>query len=355
MKEFEKFEDTTILSVDDDGFNQELASAIFEDYDKIRIIPAGHGKEAFEILEKEPIDLILLDLVMPEMDGFETLKYLKKSIEYRGIPVIVVTSKEDEKRSTYLLGANDFISKPYSPEELKLRVFNHLHVKKFCDLLYDIKDESSNESVSSSNHLCHLKEAIEIAIGSQKKLLAKLGNIAHNDNSRDEFASKRMGEYAKIMAQLNGLNSKEIDNIYYAMSIYDIGLLRVPKEYRSNKESKEFKAYPELGLDILNDLEETILIKMAKEIILSHQENWDGSGYPNGISGEGIPLYARIASIINFYDELTSSRIYAPDIVTSEEALDIMKREKAIKFDPNILNLFVENFELFRNIKNKLS
>lgn len=355
MKEFENFENTVILSVDDDGFNQELASAIFEEYDTIRIISAGHGKEALAILEEEPVDLILLDLVMPEMDGFETLKYLKKSLEYHHVPVIVVTSKEDEKRSTYQLGANDFISKPYSPEELKLRVFNHLRVKKFCDLLYDIKDESSNQDVSSSHHLCHLKEAIEIAIGSQKKLLAKLGNIAHDNTKHDEYTSKRMCEYAKLMAQLNGLNSKEVDNIYYVMSIYDIGLLRVSKEYRSNSQSKEFKAYPELGLDVLDDLEETTLIKMAKEVMLSHQENWDGSGYPKGLAGEAIPLYARIASIINFYDELTSSRIYAPDIVTSEDALDIIQREKGIKFDPNILTLFVENFELFRDIKNRLS
>ncbi len=355
MKEFESFEDTAILSVDDDGFNQELASAIFDEYDTIRMIPAGHGKEALDILEKEPIDLILLDLIMPEMDGFETLKYLKKSLEYRHIPVIVVTSKEDEKRTTYQLGANDFISKPYSPEELKLRVFNHLRVKKFSDLLYDIKDESSNQDVSSRHHLCHLKEAIEIAIGSQKKLLEKLGNIAHDNANHDKYASKRMGEYAKVMAQLNGLNSKEVDNIYYAMSIYDIGLLRVPKEHRSNKQSKEFKAYPKLGIDILNDLEETVLIKMAKEMILSHQENWNGSGYPNGLAGEAIPLYAQIASITNFYDELTSSRMYAPDILTSEDALDIMKREKNIKFNPKILTLFVENFELFRDIKNRLS
>jgi len=355
MKEFENFEDTSILCVDDDGFNQELASAIFDDYSTINIIPANHGGEALKVLEKEPIDLILLDLIMPEMDGFETLKYLKESAEYRTIPVIVVTSKEDEKRRTYQLGANDFISKPYSPEELKLRVFNHLRVKKFCDLLYDIKDESSCNDVSSTNHLCHLREAIEIAIGSQKKLLAKLGNIAHNNTQRDEYTSKRMGEYAKLMAQLNGLNSKEVDNIYYVMSIYDIGLLRVPKEHRSDANSNAFKEYPELGLHVLDDLEETTLIKMAKEVILSHQEHWDGSGYPNRLKGEEIPLYARIASIINFYDELTTSRIYAPDVVTSEDAVDIMKRENGIKFDHNILTLFVENVELFRDIKNRLT
>lgn len=355
MNEFKEFESVAILSVDDDGFNQELASAIFEEYPNIKVIQAGHGKEAISILEKERIDIILLDLLMPEMNGLETLKYLKASNEYIHIPVIVVTSKEDEKKATYQLGANDFISKPYSPEELKLRVFNHLRVKIFCDLLYDIKDDSINKDASSDNQLCHLRKAIEIAIGSQKKLLEKLGNMAHENSQRDENSAKRIGEYAKLMAKLCGLNSKEIDNLYYSMAIYDIGLLRVSKEDRKNPQSKAFRMYPELGLSILDDLEETTLIKMAKEVIRYHQENWDGSGYPEALKGDAIPLYAQIASMVHFYDELTVSKVYAPDILSSEEALDIIKRESGVKFNPTLLTLFVENFEMFRDIKNRLS
>lgn len=355
MKEFEEFDSVTILSVDDDGFNQELASAIFEEYPNINVIQAGHGKEAISLLEKEHVDIILLDLLMPEMNGLETLKYLKASNEYIHIPVIVVTSKEDEKKATYKLGANDFISKPYNPEELKLRVFNHLRVKVFSDLLYDIKDDSGNKDASSDNQLCHLRKAIEIAIGSQKKLLEKLGNMAHENSQRDENSAKRMGEYAKVMAKLCGLNSKEIDNLYYSMAIYDIGLLRVSKEDRKNSQSKAFRMYPELGVSILDDLEETTLIKMAKEVIRYHQENWDGSGYPEALKGDAIPLYAQIASMVHFYDELTVSKVYAPDVLSSEEALDIIKRESGVKFDPTLLTLFVENFELFRDIKNRLS
>jgi len=355
VKDFENFEETLILSVDDDEFNQELASAVFDEYERINVILANNGEEALKLLETEAIDLILLDLMMPKMNGFETLKYLKSNAEYRDIPVVVVTSKEEEKRKTYQLGADDFISKPFNPEELKLRVYNHLRIKKFSELLSEIQEE---ESTSSSN-LSHLKEAIEIAIDSQKKLLEKLGNIAHENSHEksgsDTHASKRIGEYAKVMAKLNGLNSKEIDNLYYSMSIYDIGLLRVPKEERANPNSKAFKSYPLLGLDILEELEETTLIKMAKEVILTHQENWDGSGYPHGLKGENIPLYGRIASIVNYFDELTTSRIYSPEVISSSEALDIIKREHGIKFDPALVTLFTENFERFREIKDKLS
>lgn len=355
MIDFNNFEYTTILSVDDDAFNQELALAIFNEYDNIKIIQALNGTEAVKILETTVIDLILLDLVMPRMDGFETLKYLKSNSEYSSIPVIVVTSKELEKRTTYQMGANDFISKPYNPEELKLRVYNHLRIKKFSAILYDIKDEYSSQHLTSKKQLQYLKEALNIAISSQKKLLEKLGNMAHENTQNETNSSKRMGEYAKAMAKLCGLSSKEIDNLYYSMSIYDIGLLRVPKEDRNNPNSKAFKEYPELGLSVLDDLEETTLIKMAKEVIYTHQENWDGTGYPQGLKGEEISLYAQITSIINFYDELTVARIYSTKTHSSEEALEIIKRENALKFSPNMIKLFVENFELFREIKNRLS
>ena len=354
MKALGEFDKIIILSVDDDEFNQALASSIFEEFENVTVLEAGHGKEAIEMLETEVVDIILLDILMPIMDGIETLKRLKANPEYKNIPVIVVTSKEEEKRTTYQLGANDFISKPYSPEELKLRVFNHLRIKYFCDLLYDIKDDAQTQA-TSEHQLCDLKKAVEIAIGSQKKLLEKLGNIAHEDSDIQERASARLGEYGKTMAKLCGLNSKEIDNLYYCMSIYNIGLLRVPKEDRKNAQSENFKKYPTLGLSVVDDIEETTLIKMAKQIIIAHQENWDGSGYPYGLKGKEIPLYSQIASIVDFYDELTISRIYSNKIVSSEDALDIIKREKGVKFDPKLLELFIDNFELFRDIKNRLS
>jgi len=352
---FKDFGNIALLSVDDDEFNQEFVVAIFDDYHNIKVHQASNGREALTLLAQKKIDIILLDLVMPEMDGFETLKDLKKNTEYKSIPVVVITSKEEEKRTTYQMGADDFISKPYSPEELKLRVFNHLRIQRFSELLYDIKDDAQSENASSENHLLQLKQAIEIAIGSQKKLLEKLGNIAHENSQRDEHTSERMGEYMKVLARLCGLSSKEIDNLYYTMSIYDIGLLRVPNEERKDAKSLAFKEYPNLGLSVVKDLEETTLLKMAKEVIVAHRENWDGSGYPNGLKGEKIPFYARIASIVDFYDELTIPRIYASKIYSSEDALEIIEREKGIKFDPEILTLFVENFEIFREVKNKLS
>jgi len=354
MEKIKNFKDIKILSVDDDGFNQELASAVFIEYNNLEILQAYNGKEAIEVLEKEPIDIILLDLLMPEMNGFETLKYLKANSDYKHIPVIVVTSKEDEKRTTYKMGANDFLTKPYSPEELKLRVLNHLSITRFGSLFKEIEEESGRESYSENeSHLAKIQEAIEIAISSQKKLLAKLRTISNEEHN--EKSSQRMGEYAKVMGKLCGMNSKDIDNLYYCMFIYDIGLLRVDKAHRAIQESKEFEKYPELGISIIDDLENTRLLKMAKEIIYSHREEWNGKGYPQKLKEDAIPLYAQITAIINMYDELTTSRVYATDIISSENALDIIKRERNNKFSPLIVDLFSENFEQFKIIKNRLT
>lgn len=352
MIELEKLGKCSILIVEDDSFNQELAAAIFEEYKEINVLKANNGQEAFKVLEKETIDIILLDLVMPKMNGFETLEILKKSDIYQNIPVIIVTSEENERKTTYKLGANDFISKPYNPTEVKLRVLNNLRIKKFSYVFDEIKNKTDKEDIHSPNYINNLQKALELADSSQKKLLAKLGNLAHRNENKEESA-QRLGEYTVLLGNLYGLNKREIDDIFYAMSIYDIGLLRLPKQAYSNTEGHLFKTHPQLGIEILNDLEETHLIKMAKIITLYHHENWDGSGYPEGLKEEAIPLYTRIASITDYFDELTSSRSYDKNFISSDDALEVMKRESAIKLDPTLLTLFINNFQKFKDIQKK--
>jgi len=353
IEEWSSLGKVSLLSVEDDSFNQELASAVFAEFEDITIIQAGNGEEALEQLSKHSIDAILLDLMMPKMNGFETLKAIKENDKYKSIPVIVVTSKEEEKRSTYKLGANDFISKPYSPMELKLRVFNHLNIKRFSDLILDIADNAQSDNASSAINLYDLRESLKIADNSQKQLLAKIGNLAHANRGEDKDLAKRLGEYVTLLSRLYGLNKKDIDNLFYAMSIYDIGLLRISKDKLDNTDTKEYKQHPEEGLLILDGLEETNLIKMAKIVTINHHESWDGSGYPHQISGDDIPIYARIATIVDYFDELTVSRSYNSQTLNSSDALEVMKRDKGIKLDPNLLEMFIENFTQFVDIKNR--
>jgi len=179
--------------------------------------------------------------------------------------------------------------------------------------------------------------------------------MAHENGVYNKNTSKRLGEYAKLLGHLYGLNSTEADNIYYAMSIYDIGLLRIPREQLDREDSKIFRKHPELGLEILEDIKETTLINMAKRVILYHHENWDGTGYPYRMEGTEIPIYAQIASLVDFFDKLTTHRVYTNNIVSVTEALDIIKRERGLMFNPELVDLFTRNFTKFTDIKDRLS
>lgn len=349
MKDFESLGQVSILSVEDDDFNQELAMAVFDDIPNVTVLRASNGKEAIDIIETKSVDLVLLDIRMPDMDGLETLKYIKENNKYRHIPVIMVTSQPQEKKTAYYLGADDFISKPYAPEELKLRVFNYLRLKNYDQILSDIQKSTNNTSSVSEVYIEKLKEAIRMAEDSEE-LLEKLGALTHANDFHINQASKRLGEYAKLLANLSGLSNTEANNLQYSMYIYDIGLLKVSDK---NKDSKDFRKHPTYGYEILNTLEDTTLNKMAKEVTLHHHENWDGSGYPDKLKGDDIPVYVRIARLVDTFDELTSKRFYSSDVVSSDEALKIMKRDRGSIFDPHIFDIFEENFNKFKDIKKK--
>ena len=353
MEEFQSNENINILSVEDDSFNQELASAIFEEIENITVLQASNGRECMDILKKNSVDLVLLDLVMPMMNGLETLKAIKSNDDYNCIPVIIVTSEENERKSTYKLGANDFISKPYNPTELKLRVQNNLKIKKFCTIIKDIKDDRLSLDEMSDINIDKLKEALTIAENSQKELLVQIGNLAHQNESKDKKTSQRLGEYASLIANISGVNRIDSNNIYYAMFIYDIGLLRISNDKLSI--SREYQKHPLLGLEVLEGLKNTNLIKMAKEITLNHHENFDGTGFPNRLKGSNIPLLSRICSIVDYYDELTQMRSYDKERLSPDQAIEVMKIENGKRFDPKLLEIFISNFDKIKDIQNKFA
>ncbi|SHO80553.1 HD domain protein [hydrothermal vent metagenome] len=349
----ENFGDITLLSVEDDEFNQELASAIFEEFKNVTVLQAKNGEEALEILKEREVDIILLDLMMPKMNGFETLEIIKNSDKYALIPVIIVTSEENEKKRTYKLGANDFVSKPYSPTELKMRVANNIKIRRFWDILSDIQVDAESSNAMSNEQLNNLRYALKIADNSQKQLLIKLGNMAHKNGYRDKHSTERLSDYMSFLAKLYGIDKQEIDNMAYSIAIYDIGLLRIDKNKLSNSDTVEYKSHPELGLKVLEGLENSNLIEMAREITISHHENWDGSGFPRGLKGEEISIYVRVVALVDYFDELTSNRCYDSNILSDSDALEVIQRERGVRLDPKLLDIFVDNFDKFLDIKRK--
>lgn len=347
--DFELLGDKSILCVEDDSFNQELASAVFDEYQNIKIIQASNGKEAIDILKSQKVDLILLDLMMPQMDGFETLKILKSSDKFRDISVIIVTSKESEEIATYQLGADDFILKPYNPHELRLRTFKSFRVSYFHKLLEDIKINSNTPKASSTQNFNNIREAIDIAIRYQKDLLSHFANIL----DRDKNSIIRLREYIILFAKLNGLTKKEIDDISYIIYIYDIGLLAIERQKLINLDKKAYLSHTLLGFKLLEKIEQTNIIKVAKDVAYSHHENWNGKGYPDGLKADEIPFYARLVSIIDYFDELTTSRSYDKNYISTQKALEVIKREREVKFDPNLVDIFIANFTQFEDIRDR--
>jgi putative two-component system response regulator len=350
MLDFKKLGKVSLLLVEDDEFNQELAAATFEEFENITIFRAKDGREAINIINTYHLDVILLDLLMPNINGIEVLKYVKRDSSLMDIPVIIVTSKENEKKETYKLKADDFISKPYNPEELKLRVFNHLKLRRVNNLFHNLENIAITDGVNSKSYERILREIVELAESSQKKLLMKLGRLAHTASGYGGEGSTRVAEYAKVLGSLYGFRAKDIENLYYSMFIYDIGMLKIAD---NDINSKEYKLHPEYGIEILSDMKETSLIKMAKDVTLYHHENFDGSGFPMGLRGKQIPIYARIASIADKFDELTSIRRYSLTKMNSNRAKDYIKRDSGSVFDPMLVELFLEHFERFREIKNR--
>jgi len=349
----ENFGKITLLSVEDDDFNQELAAAIFEEFEDITVLKASNGKEALGILDNTKVDIILLDLMMPQMNGFETLEIIKKSDKFSFIPVIIVTSEENEKKRTYKLGANDFVSKPYSPTELKMRVANNIKIRRFSDILRDIQIEAQGVNAMSQEQLRNLQEALRLADDSPKQLLIKLGDMAHKNGHKDKHSTERLGDYISLLAKLYGIDKGEIESMTSAMAIYDIGLLRIDQDKLLDSDSNEYKTHPELGLKVLEGVNDSNLIKIARDITIGHHENWDGGGFPKGLKGEEISIYARIVAIIDYFDELTSIRCYDTKILNEESALEVIQRERGIRLDPKLLDIFVDNFDKFLAIKKK--
>jgi putative two-component system response regulator len=353
MVGLENFGKITLLSVEDDDFNQELAAAIFDEFSNVSIIKAKNGREALDILKEHHIDIILLDLMMPIMNGFETLEIIKKSDQYSLIPVIIVTSEENEKKRTYKLGANDFISKPYSPTELKMRVANNIKIRRFEDILRDIQIVAQSSNAMSQEQLHNLQSALKIADGSPKQLLVKLGDVAHKNGHKDKHSTERLGDYVSLLARLYGMDKQDIECMVSSMAIYDIGLLRIEKNKLVDSDSKEYKEHPKLGLKVLDGLENTNLIKIARYITMEHHENWDGSGFPRGLKGEEISIYARIVAIVDYFDELTTNRCYDTNILNEKDTLEVIKRDRGVRLDPQLLDIFIEHFDKFLDIRKK--
>jgi putative two-component system response regulator len=344
----------TLLAVDDLEFNLQMIRVMLDNMGDFDFIPAHNGQEALEILERGvDIDIVLLDLEMPVMNGFQLLEIIKSSDRFRDIPVIVITSEKTEVIRTLGMGANDFMSKPYDPEELKLRVLNHVRSKKLNELARDMNDILETEVVKKT---AALRKALDFSVKAEFEISLRLGRAAEFRDLETGMHIRRISELSKTLAGLAGLAEQETEILRHASPLHDVGKIGIPDRILlkpgklDDSEFQLMKMHTVIGSKILSDAEEFPVIKAGQIVALQHHEKWDGSGYPHGLAGTDIHIYGRIVMISDVFDALTSDRPYKKAF-SPEKTVEIMKDGRGAFFDPVLLDLFLDNLDMFLRIK----
>ncbi|KYL32267.1 two-component system response regulator [Pseudoalteromonas agarivorans] len=316
-----------ILIVDDEPANLKVMREVLGN--QYRMSFAKSGAAALALLEKEQPKLILLDIMMPDMNGFEVCEILKSTPALSHIPIIFVTALGDESDEFkgFELGAVDYITKPISPAIVRARVKTHLSL---------VQAEQ-------------LKQA-------HVDLVHRLGRAAeYKDTDTGEHIA-RMSQYSKLLALEFGMGEQQAELLRQAAPMHDVGKIGIPdaillKPGRlTPDEFDHMKQHATIGAQILAN-SSSPLLQLAHKLAIEHHEKWDGSGYPNGLKGEQISVEGRIVAIADVFDALTSKRPYK-EAWGVEEALEHMQAQAGKHFDPHLINLFVNKLDAIIAIKN---
>jgi putative two-component system response regulator len=356
---FESNAKQVVLIVDDTPDNITLLSALLKDIYKIKI--ATNGVKALQIASTMPgPDLILLDVMMPEMDGYETCRRLKANPQTAEIPVIFLTAKSQvsDEEMGLKLGAVDYISKPVSPPIVLARVATQLHLVRARNLLQDQNKHLESLVQDRTRKLAKMQDAIIMAMAS---LAETRDNETGNHIRRTQNYVAALARQLKHLPRFSSeLTEENIELLYKSAPLHDIGKVGIPdnillKPGKLNVEEFEvMKLHTTYGRETILSVERYLgesneFLRFAREITYSHQEKWDGSGYPENLVGDAIPVSARLMAVADVYDALISKRVYKPAF-THEEAIDIMRKGRATHFDPDILDVFLKISEEFREI-----
>lgn len=340
-----------ILIIDDNPGSVDLLDTLISSSGYTSVLAINDPRDAKEIYQAYGPDLVLLDINMPYLDGFQVMQQFKQIEQDSYIPVLVLTAQHDNKTRIRALeaGAQDFLTKPFNKTETLTRIKNMLHIR----LLHN--------RVRFHNHILERKvqeRTIELH-DTRLEIIRRLGQAAeYRDNETGDHII-RMSRMCKLLGEIVGMTAERTELLLNTSPMHDIGKIGIPDKIllKSGKlEKEEFEVIQKhtiIGGKLLEGSDAELMVS-ARDIALTHHEKWDGTGYPKGLKGEDIPLEGRIAGLADVFDALTSKRPYK-DPYPIAKACEIIRKERGYHFDPQLVDLFLNNLEKFKKIKDEMS
>ena len=353
---------SSIMIVDDTPENLRLLTDLLKNKGyRIRTLPSG--KLALKAIENEKPDLILLDINMPEMNGYEVCETLKKDERFRDIPVIFVSALSEamDKVKAFNSGGVDYVSKPFQSEEVNSRIETHLKIKNLQKKL-----EHQNKNLKTI-----VAEQVKKITDGQMATIVAMTKLAEERDDDTGHHIDRTSEFCRMLAKgakergiyTDQINDKFIENIFHASPLHDIGKVAIPDAILLKpgkltfEEFEIMKTHTNLGARYLNSVlakfPNNSFVRVGVKIAISHHEKWDGSGYPVGTSEEKIALEGRIMAIADVYDALRSKRVYK-DAFSHEKSISIILEGKGKHFDPLLVDVFMDLNEEFNRVRNEM-
>jgi putative two-component system response regulator len=318
----------TVLITDDTPEDITILSNILRNTYRVKV--ATDGERALKLARTEPRpDIILLDIMMPNMSGYQVCRFLKDDLDTCNIPIIFVTAMDDVEAETRGLeaGAVDYIAKPFSPPIVKARLKTHL-------ALHD-----QNRMLEEKVRL----RTVELNT-TRLEIIQRLSRAAEYKDNETGLHIYRISHYARVLAQAIGMSRENVDLIFNASPMHDVGKIGIPDRIllKPGKLDPDERAIMQqhtvIGAEIIGR-HDSDLLRMARNIAHSHHEKWNGKGYPDGLTSEAIPLEGRIVAVVDVFDALTNRRPYK-EAWPVENAIELIQQEKGEYFDPDLVSAF---------------
>ncbi len=355
-----------ILVADDDTLNSTLLRVSLEE-EGFMVETAADGRQALDLLHAQPFDILLLDLLMPEVDGYEVLETLKADARLSRVPVIVVSAAEEQDSIVKCieLGAEDYLLKPFNRVFLKARVDASMEKKRLRD-----QEEIYRQQIEEYNlHLeRRVNEQVQEIASAQLATILALAKLSESRDLETGRHLERVREYCRVLLEHlrqrpkyhELINAAYIQYLYLASMLHDIGKVGVPdfillKAGRlTPEEFAVMKTHALIGANTLKEVNRQFpgnnFVRMGIEVAEGHHERWDGSGYPHGLAGEAIPLAGRVLALADVYDAVTSRRVYK-SAQSHEQGVAAIRDDRGKYFDPELVDCFLEAQEEFRAIR----